>query len=68
MIHTDNETLKHNGWNSLGHFHVILYKQSKENIVTDVLSRMYILISTIDAKLLGFKHIKEFYHLNHNFC
>ena len=38
--------------------YVIRYKQGKENIVADALSRRYVLISTLDAKLLGFEHIK----------
>ena len=41
--------------------YVIWYKQGKENIVTDSLSCKYVLISTLDAKLLGFEHVKELY-------
>jgi hypothetical protein len=40
---------------------VIKYKQGKENIVADALSRRYALISTLNAKLLGFEYIKELY-------
>ena len=47
--------------------YVIRYKQGKENIVADALSRRYVLISTLDAKLLGFEHIKELYHLDQDF-
>ena len=47
--------------------YVILYKQGKENIVTDALSRRYVLISTLDAKLLDFEHIKELYPLDQDF-
>ena len=47
--------------------YVIRYKQGKENIVADALSQRYVLISTLDAKLLGFEHIKELYHLNQYF-
>ena len=47
--------------------YVILYKQGKENIVADALSRRYVLISTLDAKLLGFEHIKELYPLDQDF-
>ena len=47
--------------------YVICYKQGKENIVADALSRRYALISTLDAKLLGFEHIKELYPLDQDF-
>ena len=40
---------------------VIKYKQGKENVVADALSRRYALISTWNAKLLGFEYIKELY-------
>jgi hypothetical protein len=42
---------------------VIKYKQGKQNIMTDdVLSRRYVLLSTLDARFLGFEHIKELYN------
>jgi len=41
--------------------YVIKYKQGKENIVVDALSRRYVLLSTLNARLLGFEHIKELY-------
>ena len=47
--------------------YVIRYKQSKENIVVDALSWRYVLISTLDAKLLGFEHINELYPLDQDF-
>ena len=47
--------------------YVIHYKQGKENIVVDALSWRYVLISTLDAKLLGFEHIKELYPLDQYF-
>lgn len=47
--------------------YVIQYKQGKENIVANALSRKYILISTLNAKLLGFEHIKELYPLDQDF-
>ena len=48
--------------------YVISYKQCKENIVADALSRRYVLLSTLDAKLLGFEHIKELFPLDQDFC
>ena len=32
-----------------------------ENIVANALSRRYVLLNTLNAKLLGFEHIKDFY-------
>uniref|UniRef100_A0A7N2M5G4 Reverse transcriptase n=1 Tax=Quercus lobata TaxID=97700 RepID=A0A7N2M5G4_QUELO len=81
VIHTDHESLKHlKGQHKLNKRHarwvefietfpyVIRYKQGKENVVTDALSRRYALLSTLDAKLLGFEHIKELYAEDHEFC
>ncbi|RVW78197.1 Transposon Ty3-G Gag-Pol polyprotein [Vitis vinifera] len=81
VIYTDHESLKHlKGQYKLNRRHalwvefigifpyVIRYKQGKENIVAEVLSRMYILVSTLDEKLLGFEHIKELYPLDHDLC
>ena len=80
VIHTDHESLKHlKGQHKLNKIHarwvefietfpyVIRYKQGRENVVADALSRRYALISTLDAKFLGFKHIKELYHDDHDF-
>ncbi|KAH9697902.1 Endonuclease [Citrus sinensis] len=80
VIHTDHESLKHlKGQYKLNKRHarwvefiqtfpyVIRYKQGKENIVADALSRRYVLISTLNAKLLGFEHIKELYASDHDF-
>ena len=39
----------------------------KENVVADALSHKYVLISTLNAKLLGFEHIKELYVDDHDF-
>ncbi|CAA7013689.1 unnamed protein product [Microthlaspi erraticum] len=41
--------------------YVIKYKKGKDNVVADALSRRYTLLSTLDAKLLGFEQIKELY-------
>ena len=80
MIHTDHESLKHfKGQHKLNKRHarwvefietfpyVIRYKQGKESVVADALSRSYVLISTLNAKLLGFEHIKELYTDDHDF-
>ena len=74
MIHTDHESLKHlkvQGKLSRRHAkwvefletfpYVIRYKKGKENVVADALSRRYALLSTVNAKLLGFEYIKELY-------
>ncbi|KAF7826468.1 putative gag-pol polyprotein [Senna tora] len=74
VIHTDHESLKHlKGQYKLNRRHarcvefietfpyVIQYKQGKENVVDDALSRRYALISTLSAKFLGFEHLKELY-------
>jgi hypothetical protein len=65
VIHTDHESLKHlKGQHKLNKWHarwvefietfpyVIRYKQGKENVVSDALSRRCALLSTLDAKLL----------------
>ena len=80
VIHTDHESLKHfKDQHKLNKRHacwmefvetfpyVIHYKQGKENIVADALSQRYVLISTLDVKLIGFEHIKELYPLDQDF-
>ncbi|PON54875.1 hypothetical protein PanWU01x14_192410, partial [Parasponia andersonii] len=80
VIHTDHESLKHlRGQHKLSKRHarwvefietfpyVIRYKQGKENVVADALSHRYVLLSTLDAKILCFEHIKELYPLDHDF-
>ncbi|PKI36927.1 hypothetical protein CRG98_042684 [Punica granatum] len=80
VIHTDHELLKHlKGQNKLNRRHskwvefiemfpyVIQYKQGKENVVADALSRRYVLISTLNAKFLGFEHLKELYMQDSDF-
>ncbi|XP_073138536.1 uncharacterized protein [Henckelia pumila] len=74
VIHTDHESLKHlKGQQKLKKRHakwvafvktfpyVIKYKQGKENVVSDALSRRYVLLTTLDAKFLGFGHVNELY-------
>ena len=47
--------------------YVIKYKQGKENIVSDALSRRYALVSTLNAKLLRFEYVKELYANDNDF-
>jgi hypothetical protein len=47
---------------------VIKYKYGKENIVADALSCRYVLLSTLDARFLGFEHIKELYKVDSDFA
>ena len=80
VIHTDHESLKHlKGQGKLNRRHakwvefietfpyVIKYKQGNENIVADVLSRRYALVSTLNARLLGFEYVKELYSTDDDF-
>ena len=46
--------------------YLIKYKQGKENIVAD--SRRYALVSTLNAKLLGFEYVKELYTNDDDFA
>ena len=41
--------------------YVIKYKQGKEIIVADALSKRYALVSNLNTKLLGFEYVKELY-------
>uniref|UniRef100_A0A2N9GST5 Reverse transcriptase/retrotransposon-derived protein RNase H-like domain-containing protein n=1 Tax=Fagus sylvatica TaxID=28930 RepID=A0A2N9GST5_FAGSY len=47
VIHTDHESLKH--------------LKGKENIVDDTLSRRYVLLTSMSAKMLGFEYVKDMY-------
>ncbi|XP_035542994.1 uncharacterized protein LOC118346093, partial [Juglans regia] len=80
VIHTDHESLKHlKGQQRLNKRHakwvefietfpyVIRYKQGKENVVADALSRRYALLSILDTKMLGFEYIKELYAQDSDF-
>ena len=48
--------------------YVIKYKQGKENIAAGALSRRYALVSTLNAKLLGFEYVKELYANDNDFA
>ena len=48
--------------------YVIKYKQGKENIVADALSRRYALVSTLNAKLLRFEYVEELYANDDDFA
>ena len=74
IIHSDHESLKflktqgklnkrHAKWlEFIETFpYVIKYKQGKENVVVDALSRRYTLLTSLHTKLLGFELIKELY-------
>ena len=50
------------GWSTLKPFLTSSsIKKVKDNVVADALSRRYALVSTLDAKLLGFEHVKDLY-------
>jgi len=81
VIHSNHESLKHlKGQGKLSKRHakwvefiktflyVIKYKYGKENIVADALSCRYVLLSTLDARFLGFEHIKELYKVDSDFA
>ncbi|XP_071917073.1 uncharacterized protein [Coffea arabica] len=80
VLHTDHESLKHiKSQDKLSKRHerwitfidsftfVIKYKTGKTNVVADALSRRYALITTLDAKLLGFEFLKELYATDSDF-
>jgi hypothetical protein len=80
VIHTDHESLIHlKGQGKLNKRHakwvefieafpyVIRYKQGKDNVVADALSRRYALITALVSKLLGFEHLKEMYATDSDF-
>ena len=80
VIHTDHESLKylhgqdklnkrHAKWSSfLETFpYVIRYKKGKENVVADVLSHRYVLLSSLSTKLLGFEYVKDLYATDPDF-
>ena len=53
----------------IDHFpYVIKYKKCKKNIVVDALSRRYALVTSLDAKLIGFEYVKELYEHDSDFA
>jgi hypothetical protein len=81
VIHSNHESLKHlKGQRKLSRRHakwvefietfpyVIKYKQGKGNIMANALSHRYVLLSTLDARFLGFEHIKELYKDDSDFA
>ncbi|XP_022883106.1 uncharacterized protein LOC111399846 [Olea europaea var. sylvestris] len=48
--------------------YVIWYKQGKENVGADALSRRYALLNSLSAKLLGFEYVKDMYENDLDFC
>jgi len=81
VIHLDHESLKHlKGQGKLNRSHakwvefietspyVIKYKQGKENIVADALSSRYVLLHTMNTRLLGFEYVKELYANDSDFA
>jgi hypothetical protein len=48
--------------------YAIKYKQGKEKIVADALSRRYVLLHTMNTRLVGFEYVKELYDNDSNFA
>ena len=81
MIHTDHESLKFlKGQQKLNKRHarwvefietfpyVVKYKQGKDNVVADALSRRYTLLSSLSSKIIGFDYIKDLYETDPDFA
>ena len=47
---------------------MIKYKQGKENVMANTLSCRYVFLPTLDARFLGFEHIKELYKNDSDFA
>jgi hypothetical protein len=80
VIHSDHESLKHiHSQGKLNHRHakwvefsesfpdVIEHKKGKENIIVDVLSRRYALLTQLHYKIFGLEIIKDQYVHDANF-
>ncbi|XP_074303265.1 uncharacterized protein LOC141637718 [Silene latifolia] len=74
VLHSDHEALKYiNGQHKLSHRHAkwveflqafnfsSKYKEGKQNVVADALSRRHSLLTVISNKVLGFEFMKEMY-------
>jgi hypothetical protein len=74
IIHSDHESLKHlKGQLKLNKRHakwsefiesfpyVVKYKNGKDNVVADALSRCHALLTQLDAKIFGLESIKDLY-------
>ncbi|XP_049405104.1 uncharacterized protein LOC125868519 [Solanum stenotomum] len=47
--------------------YVINYKQGKENVVADALSRRFVLVNTLVSRMMGFESLKGFYSMDSDF-
>jgi len=74
ILHSDHESLKHlKGQGKLNRRHakwvefietfpyVIKYKQGKDSIMANALSCRYVLLNTMNTRLLSFEYVKELY-------
>jgi hypothetical protein len=74
VIHSDHESLKHiRGQAKLNKCHakwvefietflyIIKHKKGKDNVIANVLSRRYTMLSQLDHKIFGLESIKELY-------
>jgi hypothetical protein len=74
VIHSDHESLKHlksqlkmnkrhAKWSEFieSFPYIIKYKKGKDNVVADALSQCHVLLSQLDAKILGLESIKDLY-------
>ena len=80
VIRSDHESLKYlRSQNNLNHRHakwveliesfpyVIKHKRGKDNVIADVLSRRYTLVSQLDCRIFGLESIREQYALDSDF-
>ena len=80
VIHSDHESLKYlRSQHNLNHRHAkwvefiesfpytIKHKKGKDNVIVDVLSRRYTLLSQLDCQIFGLESVKEQYALDPDF-